>query len=215
MTAPGDTPAHAARLPDFGPLADTARRALGCDAVVVTVAGARVASDGVEPYDGAHDWGAVLAADAVHCGRAFGSVQAFQRTDAPFDNADLIDTFARQVALGVALAELKAGSQPVRPELDHLALDRLALSVNSLRDLAEALDEVVSPLFGGARTGLMVADAQRNAIQLMPGAFGATDDAVASHRLTRFDVRSNSARVHATGLPYFTNACAGDAVWTC
>ena len=191
---------------DFRALAETARRALGCDAVVVSVRELPVASHGVEPYESDDAWAAELRADAVFDGETLGSIVALQRTDVPFENADLIDTYATQLALELAVRALE---EP-HPELDHLAIDRFALSVSSLRDLSNALDALLAPMFGGAITGVMVADEQRNTLQLAPGGLGASDEAAASHRMTRFDARSNSARVLSTQLPYISNAAGDD-----
>jgi signal transduction histidine kinase len=151
----------------------------------------------------------VLRSDIVVEGRVAGFIAAVRRRNAGFDHADLIHTFAVQVGLCLALAS----RPPIQDEMleTWAMLDRLVLSVQSLGELGRALTAVIGPLFGDARIGVMIADRQRRVLQMMPGAFGASDVTVASHRVGFFDPRSNSARVLTTGLPYISNASSGDA----
>lgn len=195
---------------DFRPLAETARRALGCDATIVRVAGEVVATDGLEPYESDDDWAAILRADAIFDGEVLGGIYALQRAEVPFENADLIETYATQLALKLAVCARRERPGWPAPALDRLALDRIALSMTCLRDLSEALDELLSPMFGGALTGIMVTDEQ-HMLQLAPGGLGASDEAAASHRMTRFHARSNSARIISTQLPYLSNSASDDS----
>ncbi|QEC48127.1 GAF domain-containing protein [Baekduia soli] len=59
-------------------------------------------------------------------------------------------------------------------------------------------------------TAVMVADPQRNILQMSPGAFGAPGEVAASHQVNLFDPNSNSARVYNTGQPYISNDSARD-----
>jgi signal transduction histidine kinase len=151
----------------------------------------------------------VLRSEIIVEGGSVGFIAALQRAKASFENQDLIDTFAIQVGLCVALAS----RPPVYDEVleTWAMLDRLVLSAHSLGELGRALTAVIGPLFGNARIGVMIADRQRRVLQMMPGAFDADEFTVASHRVGFFDPRSNSARVLTTGLPYISNASAGDA----
>jgi signal transduction histidine kinase len=137
-----------------------------------------------------------------------GFIAVLRRGVGSFDHADLIDTFATQAGLCLAVAR----RPPIYDELFETwaVLDRLVLSAHSLGELGRALKTVIGPLFGDARIGVMIADRQRSVLQMMPGAFGAADDVAASHRVNFSDPRSNSARVLTTGLPYISNASAGD-----
>jgi signal transduction histidine kinase len=151
----------------------------------------------------------VLGADLDLHGEHLGYLYALRRGAGPFDNEDLIHTFAAQVALALGAArysELRADRHETWP-----SLDQLVLSAHSIDELGRTLTAVIGPHFGGARIGVMIADRQRGMLQMMPGAFGADERTVASHRVSFFDPRSNSARVFTTRLPYMSNASAGDS----
>jgi signal transduction histidine kinase len=160
--------------------------------------------------DGLHrEFDAVLRSEIVVEGHSHGFIAALRRSGTTFDHEDLMETFAVQVGLCLAVAM----RSPVHDEMleTWAMLDRLVLSAHSLGELARALTAVIGPLFGNARIGVMIADRQRRVLQMMPGAFGADDLSVASHRVGFLDPRSNSARVLTTGLPYLSNASCGDA----
>ncbi|MCW3010038.1 MAG: hypothetical protein JWO90_442 [Solirubrobacterales bacterium] len=214
---------------EYDRLAKTARRALGAEGLIVVVEtpeGPRIAGrsglepraiDAVAPGLGAGEeailrrhYEGVLSGEAVHDGVRLGAVHALRRSSDAFDNPQLVHTFAAQLALTVAL---RRRPPMVDDRLQTWALlDQLVLSANSLGELSRALDEVIGPLFGGARTGVMAADPQRNMLQTLPGAFGVLDGtAAASHRVSFFDSYSNSARVLTTGCAYLSNATDGDA----
>ena len=204
----------------FGALVASARRVFGCEAVVIlgrtsevvdaTGLGARELEElrRVPSSRGFFELGfeAVLSADVAYEGRRFGVLHALKRSGEAFDNAQLIGTFASQVAITMALRE-RAPIADAQLETWAL-LDQLVLSAHSLEELSRALSDVMGPLFGGATMGVMVADRQRNVLQMISGAFGAPDDASASHRVSFFDARSNSSRVLMTGRPYISNARA-------
>jgi signal transduction histidine kinase len=208
----------------FGALVASARRVFGCEAVVIL---ARRTSDVIDAAGlGAREleelrrvpssrgflelgFEGVLSADVTYEGRRFGVLHALKRSGEAFDNPHLIGTFASQVAITMALRE-RAPVADAQLETRAL-LDQLVLSAHSLEELSRALSDVMGPLFGGATTGVMVADRQRNVLQMISGAFGAPDDASASHRVSFFDARSNSSRVLMTGRPYISNASEGDS----
>lgn len=150
----------------------------------------------------------MLSADLVLDGERLGSLQVVRRAPGAFEHPELIETFAAQAALTVGMCRW---ASPVEEQLSTSEmLDRLALSVHNATDLSRALSDVLGPLFGGARTGVMVVDAQRNMLQMIPGSFGADEQVTASHRVSVFDPRSNSARVLTTGRPYLSNTSLGD-----
>jgi signal transduction histidine kinase len=151
---------------------------------------------------------AVLRSEIVVDGRSRGFIAALRRSGSGFTHEDLMETFAVQVGLCLAVTM----RPPIYDEMleTWAMLDRLVLSAHSLGELARALTAVIGPLFGNARIGVMIADRQRSVLQMMPGAFGADDPTVASHRVGFLDPRSNSARVLTTGLPYISNASCGD-----
>jgi len=218
---------------EFEALSQAARRVTGSEALLILVdepAGPRiVCAAGMKPWEleavqrglSASDTGclvrefegvlsAEIRADGVLAGSGpSGVIHALRRGADGFDNADLIGTFAAQIGLRLAVAR----RPPVRNEMFETwaLLDRLVLSAHSLGELGLALTDVIGPLFRDARIGVMVADRQRSMLQMMTGAFGADDVTVASHRVSFFDPRSNSSRVFTTGLPYISNASAGDS----
>lgn len=216
-------------ITDANPLAKTARRTLGAEAVIVIAedaAGSRVVGQsglesrelklvqadlaGGDGYRLHERFAGVLSAEAEHDGVRLGAVHALRRTADDFDNPHLVKTFAAQLALAVSLS-LRPPTVEEQLQTWEL-LDQLVLSANSLEELSAALDKVIGPLFGGARTGIMAADPQRGMLQTLPGAFGVRDGAAAaSHRVSFFDAFSNSARVLTTGCAYLSNATGGDA----
>jgi signal transduction histidine kinase len=215
--------------PSFQSLITAARRVTGSEAVILVLSApngsARIDShtglgqrdlDALrEPLESGdlgclgREFGGVLSADIAFEGRPLGSLHALRREPGAFDHEDLMETFAVQIGLCLAVAR--------RPPVDNemlatwSTLDHLVLSAHNLGELSRALTAVIGPLFGNARIGVMLAERQRSVLQMMPGAFGADDFTVASHRVSFFDPRSNSARVHTTELPYLSNASSGDA----
>jgi signal transduction histidine kinase len=213
---------------DFQSVASAARRVTGSEAVIIALerdAGRieitsslglyqrelQAVRQGLRAGDAGvleREFDAVLSADIIACGRRLGAIHALRRGPGGFEHEELIDTFATQI--GLALAMTRRG--PVSDEmLDTWAmLDRLVLSAHSVQELGQALSDVLGPLFAGARIAVLVADRQRGMLQMISGGFGADERIVASHRVSFFDPRSNSARVFTTGLPYLSNASAAD-----
>lgn len=212
---------------DLGGLAKAARHALGSEAFVV-VAQRASAPAVVADHSGLslaevamlterlgerpetlleREFGRVLSADVALGAERLGSVHALRRAGGSFQNEDLIGTFASQTALALALH----GRAPLPGDQELLGdLDRLVLSVHDLEQLSEAVQAAVGPVFGGAQTGVMLADPQRSVLQMAPGAFGADDELATSLRVSIYDARSNSARVFSTGQPYLTNLSSVD-----
>jgi signal transduction histidine kinase len=212
----------------FHALITATGRVTGAEAVVLALAGpggsfALDAHVGLEPRELAslegsladgdrscvrREFDGVLEAEIMLGSQPVGFIAALRRGADSFEHADLIETFASQASLCLAVAR----RPPVYDELleTWAVLDRLVLSAHSLGELGRALKSVIGPLFGDARIGVMIADRQRSVLQMMPGAFGADDDVAASHRVDFLDPRSNSARVLTTGLPYISNASEGD-----
>lgn len=207
----------------FDGLTVAARRSLGSEAIVIVfepgdrapvVVGAEGLAPGelaqldralAERVDGflAKEYGGVLSADAVLDGERLGAIHALKRAGGPFDNEDLIGIFAAQVAIALGLRRRPPALYDGEQTLSEL--DQLVLSVHNLEDLSRAVAEAVGPIFGSARTAVMIADGQRNVLQMAPGAFGAPGHVAASHQVSIFDTRSNSARVFSTGQPYISN----------
>ncbi|HEY4277958.1 MAG TPA: GAF domain-containing protein [Conexibacter sp.] len=213
----------------FDGLTAAARRTLGGEAIVIVFEpGSRppvvVAAEGLSSGELAsverglaertpgylqREFEGVLSADVVLDGERLGAVHALKRDGEPFENAELIANFAVQVALALGLARRPVADARGGESLDDV--DRLVLSVNNLEDLLSAVSAVVAAQFDGALSGVMVVDRQRNVLQMLPGSFGAGREVAASHQVSIFDPRSNSARVFTTGQPHLSNASEGDA----
>lgn len=108
----------------------------------------------------------VLEAEIMVDSKPAGFIAALRRGGGAFEHDDLIDTFATQAGLCLAVAR----RPPIYDELFETwaVLDRLVLSAHSLGELGRALKTVIGPLFGDARIGVMIADRQRSVLQMMP-----------------------------------------------
>lgn len=137
--------------------------------------------------------------------RRLGTIVAFGRSPEPFTESALLEIFA----LHIATAVMVAGSSTAVGQSEHLAnmeaLDRLALSANTIAELCYGLNEYIAPLFNAAVTGVMVWDEALEVLQMLEGSFGATAAVAASYRISIRDARSNAARVFSTGQPYLSN----------
>lgn len=145
-------------------------------------------------------------------GRELGAIVAFgaTRLQEPAGGIELLLAIANQVALLIAYGHAPKRSPVFSRELEGLVtLDQIVLSATSVEELGDALTERLSLL--GARTGgIMVLDAEREMLHLLPGGFGADTDATASYRVSTANPLSNSARVFVTGEPYVANNAEGD-----
>lgn len=227
------TPATAAPVRssevDLDALAAAARRVIGGDHAVIVLAGADehavvAGRDGLlastlatiahtRPDDVLdvldREFGGATSAAAQFDGESYGSIHVVKHAKEGFDHAELLPVFAAQAGLALALAEQPAPPLPSPALLGEL--DDLVLRVDDLAGLTRALGRALGPLFGGARTGLMVVDAQSSTLQQLPGSFGAGGEVTASHRVSAYDLFSNSARVFTTEQPYLSHRCPGDA----
>ena len=213
--------------PDLTALAAGARRVTGGDHALIMIdseAGPVIAghdglptaelgllawASGDDVLDVLHrEYGTVLSADALFDGERVGVVHALRRSGEPLDHPELLAVFAAQVALAFALSR-RPDAEPADPHL-LTELDDLVLRVDDVGELCRALTRLLGPCFGGARIGVMVAEGQDSTLQQMPGSFGAGGEITASHRVSAFDLFSNSARVFTTGHPYLSQECDGD-----
>jgi signal transduction histidine kinase len=154
------------------------------------------------------EFGAVVSADVLLDGEPLGTAYVVKRPEGPFDHPELLPVFAAQAALAIGLARRPPGAEA--PPTLIAELSELVLRFDDVGDLSSALLKTLGPLFGGARIGLMVADPLSSTLQQVPGSFGAEGEVAASHRVSAFDLYSNSARVFTTGQPYLSNACPDD-----
>ncbi len=218
-----------ARLPDVDLTALTAgaRRVVGGDHAIIVADGPEgtvvAGQDGLPP-EAAYtigrtnagnlldvlnrEFGAVTSADVSVESESYGTMHVLRQLNGQFEHPELLPVFATQAALALALAERPAVQ--ATPPAVLAELDELVFQVDDLEELTSSLSRVLAPLFGGARSGLMVADAQGSTLQQLPGSFGAGGEVTASHRVSAFDLFSNSARVFTTGQAYLSPHCDGD-----
>jgi signal transduction histidine kinase len=86
----------------------------------------------------------------------------------------------------------------------------LADRVDGLDLVTSRVAEVAEQLLGSTRAAISVWDEEREVLKVLSGAFGITGPELSSMVGTGRDMRSNAARVFATGTPYISNDAAGD-----
>jgi signal transduction histidine kinase len=92
----------------------------------------------------------------------------------------------------------------------HDALDQLVLASTSPDHLAGAVGRALAPVLAAPLTAVMSYDQERDVLRMTPGSFGADGRTAASYQVAVTDLRSNTARVFATGQPYFSNDAPAD-----
>lgn len=208
-------------------LAAAARRVVGGDQALIVLADGEhtlvVGSDALPAVTAAtvartrpedvvevlqREFGSVVSADAAFDDEVHGSIHVVKHATDGFDHPELLLVFATQA--GIALALARRPVQLVASPALLTELDDLVLRVDDLAGLTRALGRALAPVFGGARTGLMVAAGHASTLQQLPGSFGAGGEVTASHRVSAFDLFSNSARVFTTEQPYLSHRCPGD-----
>jgi signal transduction histidine kinase len=127
--------------------------------------------------------------------------------DEPPD-ADVLVAFARHA--GVALAHRTAPALLPGVAAGDDAFDGLALSTRNFEELTHAVGRVVQEILDVPLTAIMAYDEDRGVLQMTPGSFGAGDATTASYQIAVTNLRSNAARVFATGQPYLSNDAPGD-----
>ncbi|MCW2985369.1 MAG: hypothetical protein JWR63_2939 [Conexibacter sp.] len=118
-------------------------------------------------------------------------------------DADLLVTFARHA--GVAMAQRTAPALLKGVAAGDDAFDGLALSTHNLEELTHAVGRIVHQILGYPMTAIMVYDEDRGVLQMTPGSFDADHATTASYQIPVTNLRSNAARVFATGHPYLSN----------
>lgn len=156
-------------------------------------------------------YGALLGCEIEWEGCAYGALFVARQQPGQVVLAELMETFARQVAISVLQRKTRRRPASVADRLENLeALDQVALSTMGFDQLSGALDACIAPIVGADMTAVMVWDKQRDVLQMVPGSFGAADETVASYQISVFDRYSNAARVFSTGRPYVSNKAASD-----
>ena len=93
---------------------------------------------------------------------------------------------------------------PVKP-YDLAALDEAVLNAVSFEQMMDGVSAAVAPALGAELCGVMIWEPVQDALQLLPGSFGADKAATASYRISSSDVASNAARVFTTRRRYLSN----------
>jgi signal transduction histidine kinase len=159
-----------------------------------------------------HGFAAVLCAPVELDDQRVGTIYALKREPGRFVNEVLISTFARQAAIATGNRRLHRRSASLAGRLQGLAaLDELVLSAHNFNELSRAINETVAPIFGVAKTGIMIWDERREVLQMIAGSFGAKEENTLSCQVNVLDSHSNSARVFTTGRAYISNHAEGDA----
>lgn len=143
---------------------------------------------------------------------AIGAIHLLRKE--PGVNADrgLITALASHAGIMLAGSRHRRKYPLFAPPLAQLAaLDRLTLSIETIQELAPALERALAPFLGkSVMTGLMLFDEERDILQMVPGSFGADEKTAASYQIKTINSRSNAARVFSTGQPYLSNSARGD-----
>jgi signal transduction histidine kinase len=174
-----------------------------CELAAAGVAAEVAAFAGVAPR-------AIVRVPAEHEGERFGELYLLLGDG----EAEVDLRQARAFAAHCALA-LAQRSQPTpRPSASLLerfeTLDELLFSVDDLASFTARLEGVIAEAVGPVRAGLMLWDDDLEALQTQPGFFGVSPASAASYQVDLAGVLSNSARVFASGVPYFSNSPADD-----
>ena len=123
----------------------------------------------------------------------------------------LVRAFTRHLAIAIENDGLRRRSVQIRATLDTMqVLDDLVTSPTALSDITPRVSEVVAPLVHAESVGITHWDEESRVLHALPGAFGAPVADVASMGGTVTDLRSITARVLATRLPYLSNQAEGD-----
>jgi signal transduction histidine kinase len=112
------------------------------------------------------------------------------------------------VALGLCHEAVNAPDESLHERIEKL--DGQLLSVDDLTSFTTRLQDVLGEVIGPSRAGVMLWDDGLEALQTQPGFFGLSPASAASYQVDMVGVLSNSARVFASGVPYFSNHPAED-----
>ena len=124
---------------------------------------------------------------------------------------DVLRSLARHAALSLARAR-RSRSSSLLPQALALQeeFDRFALSTTCEEELSSMVSSALARILDVPMTALVIFNEDRGVLQMVPGAFGAADERVRSYQISVLDLRSNTARVFATGQPYLSNDAVSD-----
>ena len=138
-----------------------------------------------------------------------GALHVLRHQQGLLENAPLVLAYANHC--GVAIA-CRRGRRRLAPAAAWVvdAVRDLPRTAQSFSELVKGLDDALAGVFGSGMSGIMLSDGTGEALQMLPGSFGADERTAASYRIKVSNSRSNAARVFATGDPYFSNRADGD-----
>lgn len=153
-----------------------------------------------------------LSADA---GTAIGEFHVLysDRAAPPDTNrlSTLVRAFVRHVSLALEHDDLRRRSVQITATLEGMtALDELVTAQDALAEITPRVASIVRPLIGAEKVGITVWNPDTSTLHSLPGAFGAPVSDIDSMRGTVKDLRSITARVLTTSLPYMSNHAEGD-----
>jgi signal transduction histidine kinase len=121
----------------------------------------------------------------------------------------MLHAFARHCAIAAAWSRQLA--EPADAGRERFGdLDRMLLSATDMAAFTRGLEDVLAPLLGPVRTGLMVWDRSLNVLQTLPGFFRTSPETAASYQVDLRVCESNSARVFSSGVSYLSNVPRDD-----
>jgi signal transduction histidine kinase len=135
----------------------------------------------------------------------FGSLHALNVSGKPFSHPELLSTVARHVALSIYTERTVETHDTDRLTDKLITLDDIGLTSGSYEDLSETLSAIIEDVTGAGLSGVMIWDPDRQALQMIPGAFGAARAITSSYQIAASHPTANAARVFSTGVPYIAN----------
>lgn len=151
----------------------------------------------------------VMTARIDNGSKRVGALHVLRYQQGLLENAPLVLAYANHC--GVAIARLR-GRRRLAPAPEWVidAVRDLPGTAQSFAELVKGLDDALAGALGSGMSGIMLSDGTGEALQMLPGSFGADERTAASYRIKVSNSRSNAARVFATGDPYFSNRPDGD-----
>lgn len=152
----------------------------------------------------------IMSAPAEVGGRRVGGIHLLCSTSSVADIEPLVRAYAAHVAVALAASEQNGDLGGISPALVG-ALGDLSLNSWSWPEFIGGLERELAAEFGPVLVGLMLWQGELDALQMVPGSFGADRGTAASYRIVISNSQSNAARVFASGYPYLSNSARGDA----
>ncbi|HJQ45703.1 MAG TPA: GAF domain-containing protein [Amycolatopsis sp.] len=154
-------------------------------------------------------FGSVMTARIDNGRERMGALHVLRHQQGLLENAPLVLAYANHCGVAIACRRGRRRLVPV-PAWVVDAVRDLPGTAQSSSELVKGLDDALAGVFGSGMCGIMLSDGSGDALQMLPGSFGADERTAASYRIKVSNSRSNAARVFVTGDPYFSNRPDGD-----